>query len=141
MYLSAPINRQYSPTIHISKGQAVVEFAVRPEYFHAAKAVHGAIYFKALDDAAFFAVSSLVEQYFVLTASLEVQFKQPITGGVIHSEGSVRSGDGRRFVGEAVITVDGVEVASGSGTFVRSHIRLADTDGYRGELPAEEGAA
>jgi hypothetical protein len=35
---------------------------VRPDFFHAAHAVHGSVYFKALDDAAFFAVASLVQE-------------------------------------------------------------------------------
>jgi acyl-coenzyme A thioesterase PaaI-like protein len=37
-------------------------------HHHSIHAVHGSVYFKALDDAAFFAVNSLVEDVFVLTA-------------------------------------------------------------------------
>jgi acyl-coenzyme A thioesterase PaaI-like protein len=69
MYLMAPINAFYSPRISISQGEAEITIPVKPEFFHAADAVHGSVYFKLLDDAAFFAVNSLMEDYFALTAS------------------------------------------------------------------------
>lgn len=61
MYLGAPINRYFRPRIEIGDGRAAVSIPIREEFFHAAHAAHGAIYFKALDDAAFFAANSLVE--------------------------------------------------------------------------------
>ena len=64
MYLGAPINQWYRPTLSISEGSAEVSIAVRPEFFHAANAVHGSVYFKLLDDSAFFAANSLVEDVF-----------------------------------------------------------------------------
>ena len=82
MYLSAPINTFYSPTIEITEGRSVIEFPVRPEFFHAADAIHGSVYFKALDDAAFFAVNSLVEDYFVLTVSFNIYLTQPVSEGI-----------------------------------------------------------
>ena len=72
MYLSAPINNFYSPSIEISEGHAVIEFAVRDDFFHAADSIHGSIYFKALDDAAFFAVNSIVLDFFSSAKSLMV---------------------------------------------------------------------
>jgi acyl-coenzyme A thioesterase PaaI-like protein len=45
MYLGAPINEYYTPEIHISEGQARVTIPVRSDFFHAANAVHGAVYF------------------------------------------------------------------------------------------------
>ncbi|MFN8583326.1 MAG: hypothetical protein U0163_20415 [Gemmatimonadaceae bacterium] len=67
MYLAAPINRFFEPAITISDGRAEVRFTVRPDFHHAAHAMHGSVYFKALDDAAFFAVNSAVTDVFVLT--------------------------------------------------------------------------
>ena len=54
MYLGGPINAFYRPTIAVSDGEAVIEMDVRPEFWHAASAMHGSVYFKLLDDAAFF---------------------------------------------------------------------------------------
>ena len=130
MYLSAPINEFYSPTIEITEGRSVVEFSVRPEFFHAADAIHGSVYFKALDDAAFFAVNSLVEDTFVLTVSFNIYLTQPVSEGILRAEGRVVSGSANHFVGDSVLTVGSHEVARGSGTFLRSKIRLSDTPGY-----------
>jgi len=60
MYASAPINDFFRPVMQVSEGRAVITMKVRRDFYHAANAVHGALYFKALDDAAFFAVNSLV---------------------------------------------------------------------------------
>jgi acyl-coenzyme A thioesterase PaaI-like protein len=62
---------------------------VRPEFFHAAHAVHGSVYFKALDDAAFFAVNSLVTDVFVLTASYNLYLTRPVTEGALRAVGRV----------------------------------------------------
>lgn len=130
MYRSAPINRFHSPTINISEGHSLIEFPVQPEFFHSANALHGSIYFKALDDAAFFAVNSLVEEFLVLTVAFQIQLKHPVTEGILHCEGQVVSGRGRSLVGESVLTVGAREVARGSGTFVRSRIKLSEAIGY-----------
>jgi len=56
---------------------------VKYELFHAAGALHGAMYFLALDNAAFFAVNSLVEDVFVLTVSFNIYLLRPVDQGVI----------------------------------------------------------
>ena len=68
MYRAAPANEYFRPDISIEEGTAEVRLVVRPDFFHAASAVHGSVYFKLLDDATFFAASSLVDDVFVLTA-------------------------------------------------------------------------
>ena len=55
MYLAAPINEIYRPRVEIAEGTATVAIDIRQQYFHAAGAVHGSVYFKMLDDSAFFA--------------------------------------------------------------------------------------
>ncbi len=58
MYLAAPINEFYRPSIDVSEAHATIEIEVSARLFHSARAVHGSVYFKMLDDAAFFAASS-----------------------------------------------------------------------------------
>src|SRR5689334_3760265 len=58
LYASAPVTQWYGAAITIADGHAEVRFTIKPEFFHAAHAVHGSVYFRALDDAAFFAVNS-----------------------------------------------------------------------------------
>src|SRR5215213_3514891 len=81
LYATAPINRYYQPEIHIGESVAEIIIPLRPEFLHAAHAVHGSVYFKALDDAAFVSVNSIVEDVFVLTASFTIQFLRPVASG------------------------------------------------------------
>jgi uncharacterized protein (TIGR00369 family) len=131
MYLSAPINKFYAPSIEISEGRAVIEFVVRDDFFHAAESIHGSVYFKALDDAAFFAVNSVVLEYFVLTVSFNLYINKPVSSGVLRAEGKLVSATSRHFVGESYLSVAGVEVARGIGTFLTSRIELLKTPGYQ----------
>jgi uncharacterized protein (TIGR00369 family) len=132
MYLSAPINAFCRPEIQVGEGSSVITMRVRPEFFHAAGALHGSVYFKALDDAAFFAVNSLVSDTFVLTASFTVYLTRPVTGGDLRAEGRVTSQSANLFVAESVlILLPDREVARGSGTFMRGKIALDETVGYR----------
>jgi len=131
MYLSAPVNRSYSPRLEISEGRAVVEFEVGEQFFHAANAVHGAVYFKALDDSAFFAANSLVPERFVLTVSFSVYFTRPVSEGTLRAEGRVVHQSKNLLIAESVLLNGEREVARGSGTFVPSKIELSEELGYR----------
>ena len=131
MYLSAPINEFYLPSVEISQGLAVIQTEVKPEFFHAAGSLHGSVYFKLLDDAAFFAVNSLVKDFFVLTVSFNIYRTRPVTKGVLIARGRVVSRSVNYFVAESVLTVNDKEVARGSGSFLRSRIELAGVDSYK----------
>ena len=131
MYLSAAINAYYAPTISIGEGSAEVTIAVRPEFFHAAGAVHGAVYFKLLDDAAFFAANSLVDDWFLVTVSFNLYLTRPVAEGQMRAVGRVVHHSRRLFIAEAELTdASGREIARGSGTFMRSAIPLASVPGY-----------
>ena len=131
LYLGAPINEYFQPTIVVRDGEADVSVVVRRDFFHAADAMHGAVYFKLIDDAAFFAVASRVDDVFVLTAQLTVNFAKPVTGGRLTAFGKVTGQEGRRFHAEAsIVDESGDVVGSGSGVFVRSKIPLATVPGY-----------
>ncbi len=132
MYQSAPVNELYSPALEVTGGAAAVTFEARREHFHAAGSLHGSVYFKALDDAAFFAVSSVVRDVFVLTASFTVYLTRPVTGGTLRAEGRVTSRSKNLYVAEAVLYVEPEkQVARGSGTFMRSRLQLSEELGYR----------
>ena len=131
MYEGAPINRIYEPTIRISNGAAEIRMPVKPELFHAAHALHGSVYFKALDDAAFFAVSSLVTDVFVLTASYNIYLTRPVTTGTLRASGRVVHRARTLYLAEAeMVDDDGRQVARGSGSFMRSAIALTPQVGY-----------
>jgi len=131
LYAAAPINRYFEPALRISEGRAEVTIPVKPEFFHAAGAVHGSVYFKALDDAAFFAANSLVFDVFVLTASFNVYLTRPISEGEIRASGAVVHRSTNLIVAESVLLDSGErQIARGSGTFMRSRIPLTPEIGY-----------
>lgn len=131
MYLAAPVNELYLPTLAISEGLATVEFEVRDQFFHAAHALHGSVYFKALDDAAFFAVASMVRDRFVVTVSFTIYLTRPVTSGRLRAEGQVATQTTNLLVAESVLYNGDREVARGSGTFVPSKIELTAALGYK----------
>ena len=58
-------------------------------------------------------------------------FTRPLRSGTVIAEGRWASGRRRVFVGEArLIDSAGELAASGTGTFMRSHIPLASLPGY-----------
>ena len=133
LYAAAPINLLFESTLTLPRaGEAVIRFPVGPNLFHAAGAAHGTVYFKMLDDAAFYAANSLVSDRFLLTTAFNLHFTKPLGEGEARAEGRWISGRRRVFVAEArIVDASGEECARGTGTFLRSHIALSSLDGYR----------
>lgn len=132
MYLAAPINKFYNPTIKVEECKAEIAIAVKEDFYHAANAVHGSVYFKMLDDAAFFAVNSIVEDVFVLTGIFETKLLRPITEGAIVAKGIIVSNWGDKFEAEAeLFNTKGKVVATGKGTFIKSKILLSSIDSFK----------
>ena len=133
MYLRANINVEIfdTTTVKISEKKAEVELDISEKYFHALGAIHGAVYFKLLDDAAFFAVSSIVKDVFVLTTSFNLNLIRPVNKGLIKSIGKVKYHSGNLFVAESILyNEEGKEIAFGTGNFAKSKIKLTDEIGY-----------
>lgn len=131
MYLAAPINKIYQPNIEISKGEATITMAVKEDFFHAGGAVHGSVYFKMLDDAAYFAANSLEFDVFLLTTTFTTYLTRPISSGVIKAVGKVVNQNASQFIAESIAyNAKGKEIARGSGIFVRSKTALVGTMGY-----------
>jgi uncharacterized protein (TIGR00369 family) len=132
LYAAAPVTAWYGTTLHVGDGRAEVRLVVRPEFHHAVGAVHGSVYFRLLDDAAFFAANSRVVDVLVLTVSFTVHFARPVTEGEIRAVGKLRHEGGRLLLAEAEL-FDAADqlVAQGSGVFSRSRIPLDDSLGYR----------
>ena len=133
MYLAANLNKTYydTTTVHIGKGVATIGLTIEEKYFHALGAIHGSVYFKLLDDAAFFAVNSIEPEYFVLTTSFTIQLIRPANSGLLRAEGKLKFQSRNLFVAEASLYNDaGKEIAFGTGNFAKSRMLLADQAGY-----------
>ena len=133
LYASAPVNAKFASELHITgEGRSRLTFTVSPDDYHAAGAAHGTIYFKMLDDAAFYAANTLVSDRFLLTTSFNLHFTRPVKTGRVIAEGRWVSGRRRVLVAEAnLVDEEGEEIGRGTGTFMRSHIPLSSLSGYR----------
>lgn len=133
MHHSANCNVHYYHGLNmtVSEGKAEIVLPIRPEFYHAAKAVHGFVYFKLLDEAGFFAANSLVEDTFVLTTNFHINLLRPITAGNMRAVGQVTHQSKNQILAEAVLYNDeGKQIARGSGTFVRGTTPLNAEIGY-----------
>ncbi|MCB2047174.1 MAG: PaaI family thioesterase [Novosphingobium sp.] len=134
LYQSAPINELFASRLQITgTGEAAIRFTVDESCFHAAGAAHGTIYFKMLDDAAFYAANTLVSDRFLLTTSFNLHFTKPVRVGEVVAEGRWVSGRKRVLVAESrLVDAEGDEIGRGTGTFMRSRIPLSSLPGYSG---------
>ena len=130
MYHRAPVNEYFEPRLEVGEGTARIVMAVKPSSFHAGAGLHGSVFFKMLDDACVFAVYSVEPEVFVPTTSFTVHFLRPVTGGTLEAVANVVDRAGRIYVAEGVLRCDGRPVATGSGTFTRSSVKLSEVPGY-----------
>lgn len=132
MMHSAPFVNLAGARVSIGKGEARITLTVREELHHAAGAMHGALYFLCLDNAAFFAANSLVEDVFVLTTSFTTYITRPVSEGIVRATGRVVNQNRTQFICEAVLfNDDDREIARATGIFVRSKIPLSEEIGYQ----------
>jgi len=133
MYKMAKVNtRLYQSTeCKIELEKATISLTVSDKYFHGAGAIHGSVYFKLLDDSAYFAVNSIVTEVFVLTTSFNINLIRPVTEGKITAIGKIKYKSRNLFVAESTLYNEaGKEVAFGTGNFARSKIELNADVGY-----------
>ncbi len=137
LYRSAPINAIFESELHIdSAGASRITFTIDQRFYHAAGAVHGTTYFKMLDDAAFYAANSLVNDRFLLTTAFNLLFTRPLKAGPVVAHGRWISGKRRVYVADAwLVDESGEEVARGTGTFMRSQFALSSLPGYAQGTP------
>ena len=134
MYLQANMNTQIydSTTVRIAHETAEISLSISEKYFHALGAIHGSVYFKLLDDAAFFAVNSIVEDVFVLTTNFNIQLTRPANSGIITAIGKVKFKSQNLYVAESsLVNEQGKEIAFGTGNFAKSKVSLSPEIGYQ----------
>lgn len=134
MYLRSNVNTMIfdTTTCKIAEGYSEIGLQISEKYFHALGAIHGSVYFKLLDDAAFFAAHSIVEDVFVLTTSFNINLIRPANQGFIKAIGKIKYKSRDLFVAEATLyNEEGKEIAFGTGNFAKSKIALSEGIGYK----------
>ena len=131
MYAGAPINTTVPSRLEVERGRAVVTIDVSDALFHAAGSLHGSIYFKALDDAAFFAANSVEREGFTVTARFEVELLAPVVAGPLRAVGTLDRSEGRKhWASSELFDGTGRLAGRGRGLFVCMGT-LAEVPGYR----------
>ncbi|MFX0134391.1 MAG: PaaI family thioesterase [Candidatus Hodarchaeota archaeon] len=131
MYLVAPCNKYYSPTIKINEGRAEITIPISEKFFHANNATHGSVYFKAADDAAWFSANSLELDYFLFTANFTIYLLKPIISGHLKAIGKVVYKGKNNFIAESVLyNSKGDQIGRGSGSFIKTKVRLREVNTY-----------
>lgn len=130
MYLAAPINKFYLPEIEVSDKKAKITIKVDPKMYHSAQGVHGSVYFKMLDDAAYFAVNSVETEFFVLTTSFTTKLTKVVTAGSLTAIGEIVEFKDGVWRAKSILYNDDKEVGFGEGVFVKGKTPLVDALGY-----------
>ena len=139
MYHQAPINTSIPSRLSVSEGRASVVLTVGPQFWHSGAGLHGSLYFKGLDDAAFFAANSVVTDNFVLTAQFEVHLLAMVTDESLTAVGVLEKREGRKLWARSeLFNAAGEQVAHGSGLFIVGGLNLADAQGYTRDIEAED---
>ena len=102
LFHEAPINQTFAGIrLSFREELAIVYFPVTEEWFHGAMALHGGVYMKALDDAAYFAAALKEPEHFLLTAEMDTSFLRPVGLGSIEARGRFKGREGRSISAEA----------------------------------------
>ena len=125
MYSIAPINKFYKPKMSLSLGSSTIEMKIKRKFFHTGQSVHGSVYFKMLDDAAYFASQTHEKEFFLYTVNFEVNFIKTVSKEVIISKGKLLKKSSNKLISKAILYgCNGEEIGYGKGIFVKSNILL-----------------
>ena len=126
IYSIAPIHDFYSGIeLKVQDGSTKITLEIEEKYFHAGKSTHGSVYFKLLDDAAYFAAQSKITDKFILTSSFNIQLFRPVINGKIEAIGTVDLMSKNVFTASSKLyDENGKLIAQGTGQFMKSPIDL-----------------
>ena len=130
-YTSAPINNLFKPIMKLELGKCEIEIEILKKFHHSANSLHGSVYFKMLDDAAWGAANSYIEDVFLFTYNFNIFLTKPVSKGKIKSIGNVITKSDKKIEAKAILyDYSGDEIGRGSGIFMKSKYLLKDAIGF-----------
>lgn len=139
MYGKSPIHQNcfHHARLEFEKDRARIYLPDAERYHHAGGGVHGSVFFKLLDDAAYFSAQQTEPTFFLLTQSFQIRFLRPGKAGLLKAEGQIRHQGKEYWICESrVFDEKGRELAFGEGQFVRSKLKLEEVPLFANPLPA-----
>lgn len=134
LFNAAPINQKIyeSSKLKISEGRAEYFLNIESQYFHGGEALHGSVYFKMLDDTAYFAAASQETEFFLVTKNYEIDFLRPVKVERLKATAEVQNEQGREITVEARLFNEQEKlVGKGRGVFVPTSTRLESLANYQ----------
>lgn len=133
LYRQALINNVFRPNVQIAERLSIIEIDLHDGLHHTGHAVHSAVLYKLLEDAACLAAGSIEPEFHVRAARFSMEMVRLVAEGRIHAVGRVAEGEGTNLVAEAVLfDAEGCEIGRGCGLVVRTRIPLRELEGYYG---------
>lgn len=129
MYGAAPVNKPLHPIMTLKDGNCTIEMNVQTNMFHAGNGMHGAYYFKMLDDAAYFAAATRFMEDFLVTVKFELNLYRPVTEGKLVAVGNIVDSTDSILAG-ATLHCNNKLVGKGTGIFKPSGTKLSEALGY-----------
>ncbi len=132
MYAKAPIHNFYKNIdLKVEANKSSVSLPITPDFFHGGMSTHGSVYFKLLDDAAYFACQSVIEDFFIVTTNFNVNLLRPITKGTVTAIGQMDFSSKQLFTATAELFDErGRLCGKGQGQFMKSKLPLSAVDDY-----------
>lgn len=132
MYSLAPIHQFYQGIeLLLEPNKAEIHLNIDERYFHGGMSTHGSVYFKLLDDAAYFACQSVIEDFFIVTTNFNVNLLRPILKGKIYAKGEVDFISQNLFTASSKLYDEkGRLCGTGQGQFVKSKLALSAVKDY-----------
>jgi uncharacterized protein (TIGR00369 family) len=132
MYAKAPIHTFYKEIkLSVEENKGTITLPITPNFFHGGMSTHGSVYFKLLDDAAYFACQSVIEDYFIVTTNFNISLLRPITKGKIMAIGKMDFASQQLFTATAELFDErGRLCGKGQGQFMKSKLSLSAVDDY-----------
>jgi uncharacterized protein (TIGR00369 family) len=118
--------------LSIQKQYAKITLPIDENYHHAGNYMHGAVYFKLLDDVCYFAAMSEEYTHFYVTSSFTIHYQRPFKKGLIIAEsGEINWFKDEFHVKGILRSEDGKMLAEGEGIFKKSRYTLDPSIGYK----------
>jgi len=127
IYAKAPIHNFYKGIeLVVEENKSTVILPITPNFFQGGMSTHGSVYFKLLDDAAYFACQSVIEDFFIVTTNFNISLLRPINKGNITAIGKVDFTSQQLFTATAeLFDARGRLCGKGQGQFMKSKLPLS----------------
>lgn len=135
LYRSAPIHELFEEfEFSLGTGTCEIQTSVGEGLFHGAGSLHGSIYFKLMDDSAYFAAMTVEKEYFIVTTQASIQLLRPVIAGDIIAKSRLIAQKEKEYTAEAELWSRNKLVGKGQFEFRRSKKALSEIEAYASPL-------